>query len=113
MKNKIAFILLNVALILLITAIPGQFIFEGNSFDLYYAISTSAGICLLLISFAVYRDSWGVVPIAVIFWVIALYFSIDFSILDDFVKTRNAGIFIIIISTLCYVYSLIQWLWRR
>lgn len=113
MKKSIAFILHNLALILLLTSIPGQFVLKGNDFDIYYAVSTCAGISLLLISIAISANSWGTIPVAIVFGCIGIYFAIDFSIFDDFVETEKAGILIIIISSVCYVYSLIQQLWRK
>lgn len=113
MKIKLAYILQNIALGLLILAIPGQFVFNSEMFDIFYAVASSAGICLILISFAIFRGDWGVVPVAVIFGCISIYFMVDFSIFDEFVKTKKAGIIIITLSAICWLISLIRQLWRK
>jgi hypothetical protein len=113
MRDKVAFIILNVALLLLITSIGGTFVFKGDFFDMYYAVGSCAGVSMLLISFSIYQNNWGVIPIAIVFGLFSIYFLIDFSVLDDLVKTKKAGVFILITSFLCYVYLFIQQLWHR
>lgn len=113
MKQRIAFIILNTAILLLITSIGGTFVFKGDFFDMYYAVGSCAGVSLLLISIAIYQNNWGVVPIAVVFGIFSIYFAVDFSILDDLIKTKKVGVFILITSFLCYVYSFFQQLWHK
>lgn len=110
---KISNIIEHTSLLLLIVAIGGQFYFVGETFDIIYAVGSSAGVSLLLISNSLKRKEWGLIPIAVLFGTVALYFSIDFSILDDFVKTKNSGLIIISTSFLCYLILLFQQLWHK
>lgn len=113
MRKVIAFILLNCAIILLFIGIAGQFVFKGNNYDMCYAIATSAGVSLLLLYIFTVSGNWGVIPAAVVFGIVSIYWGMDDSILDDFIKTNNSENFIIIISAICYLTILFMQLWRK
>jgi hypothetical protein len=104
MRERIAFILENLSYLLLLTSYPIVFICKSDFFYQYYAVATSAGCSLLLFSNAIYRKDWGVVPIGIMLIFLSMFFLIDFSFLDDFVKTKVAGVIIIITSFICYAW---------
>lgn len=113
MKKVISFILLNVAIILLFIGILGQFIFKGNDYDLCYTITLSAGVSILLLYIFSLTGNWGVIPAAVLFLIVSIYWMIDITVVDDFVKTDRCEDFIIIISIICYILILFTQLWRK
>jgi len=107
MKNKLAFIVLNLAAILLITGYVGGFIItDSQFFDYYYAIATSAGIALLLLYIFIVTGNWGVIPVASLFVVLSFLFFLDSTVFDYFIKTKGASIIIALTSILCYLLIL-------